>query len=110
SVTLQPAAGAQGELVGGLIIRAYHISNGDEKRTKIIVPDSAHGTNPATSSMAGFTPVNLSSDDRGNINLEVLKEICDETTAGLMLTNPNTLGFFEENVLEVIKIVHDAGG
>jgi glycine dehydrogenase subunit 2 len=109
-VTLQPAAGAQGEFVGGLIIRAYHQFNKDDKRTKILVPDSAHGTNPATSAMSGFEPVNIPSDDRGNIDLEILKSVCDETTAGLMLTNPNTLGLFEENVLEVIRIVHEAGG
>ncbi len=110
SVSLQPAAGAHGELVGGLIMRAFHKKRGDEKRTKILVPDSAHGTNPATSSMAGFEPVNIPSDKRGNIDLEKLKAVCDESTAGLMLTNPNTLGLFEENVLEVIKIVHAAGG
>ena len=110
SVTLQPAAGAHGELVGGLIMRAYHQSRGDTKRTKVLVPDSAHGTNPATSSMAGFTPVNVPSDERGNVDLEKLKELCDETTAGLMLTNPNTLGLFDEHVLEVIETVHNAGG
>ncbi len=109
-ISLQPAAGAHGELVGTLIIRAYHKSRGDVKRTKILVPDSAHGTNPATSSMAGFTPVNVPSDERGNVNLAALKDLCDETTAGLMLTNPNTLGLFDENVLEVIETVHQAGG
>jgi glycine dehydrogenase subunit 2 len=110
SVSLQPAAGAHGELVGGLIIRAYHKHRKDNKRTKILIPDSAHGTNPATSSMAGFEPINLPSDKRGNIDLEKLKLLCDETTAGLMLTNPNTLGLFEENVVEVINIVHASGG
>lgn len=110
AVTLQPAAGAHGELVGSLIMRAYHQSRGDSKRTKILVPDSAHGTNPATSSMAGFEPVNVPSDDRGNVDLSALKELCDETTAGLMLTNPNTLGLFDENVLEVIETVHQSGG
>ncbi len=110
SISLQPAAGAHGELVGGLIMRAYHKNRKDEKRTKILVPDSAHGTNPATSSMAGFEPINIPSDKRGNIDLEKLKDSCDETTAGLMLTNPNTLGLFDENVLEVIRIVHEAGG
>lgn len=109
-ITLQPAAGAQGEFVGGLIIRAYHKFNKDEKRIRILVPDSAHGTNPATSTMSGFEPINIPSDKNGNVDLEVLKNVCDETTAGLMLTNPNTLGLFEENVLEVIRIVHDAGG
>ena len=110
SVSLQPAAGAHGELVGSLIMRAYHQSRSDTKRTKVLVPDSAHGTNPATSSMAGFTPINIPSDERGNIDLEKLKDLCDETTAGLMLTNPNTLGLFDEHVLEVIETVHNAGG
>ena len=110
AVTLQPAAGAHGELVGSLIMRAYHRSRGDLKRIKVLVPDSAHGTNPATSSMAGFEPVNVPSDARGNVDIEKLRELCDETTAGLMLTNPNTLGLFDENVLEVIEIVHQAGG
>ena len=110
AVTLQPAAGAHGELVGSLIMRAYHRSRGDLKRTTVLVPDSAHGTNPATSSMAGFTPVNVPSDARGNVDVEKLRALCDDTLAGLMLTNPNTLGLFDENVLEVIDIVHQAGG
>lgn len=109
-VTLQPAAGAQGEFAGGLIMRAYHQFYKDEKRTKILVPDSAHGTNPATTTMAGFEPIKVPSDDRGNIDLDFLKSACDDTIAGLMLTNPNTLGLFEENVLEVIEVVHAAGG
>lgn len=110
AVSLQPAAGAHGELVGSLIMRAYHRLRGDTKRTKVLVPDSAHGTNPATSSMAGFQPVNIASDGRGNVDIEKLKELCDDTTAGLMLTNPNTLGLFDEHVCEVIEIVHQAGG
>jgi glycine dehydrogenase subunit 2 len=109
-VTLQPAAGAHGELTGVLIIRAYHRSNGDKQRTKILIPDSAHGTNPATSSMSGMRVVQIKSDSRGNIDLEALRAECDETLAGLMLTNPNTLGLFEENVLEVTRMVHEAGG
>ncbi len=109
-ITLQPAAGAQGEFTGGLIMRAYHRSRNDLKRTKILIPDSAHGTNPATSSMSGFEVVNLPSDKRGNVDLEKLKEICDDTVAGLMLTNPNTLGLFEEHLKEVIDIVHQNGG
>jgi glycine dehydrogenase subunit 2 len=109
-ITLQPAAGAQGEFVGGLIMRAYHLSRNDLKRTKILVPDSAHGTNPATSSMSGFEVVNIPSDSRGNIDLEKLKEICDDCVAGLMLTNPNTLGLFEEHLQEVIAIIHEKGG
>lgn len=110
AVTLQPAAGAQGELVGGLIIRAYHEYNKDSKRTKILVPDSAHGTNPATSNMAGYEPVNIPTDRNGNIDLKVLTTVCDDTTAGLMLTNPNTLGLFEQDVLEAIQAVHKVGG
>ncbi len=110
AVTLQPAAGAQGELVGCLIIRAYHKDRKDEKRKVMLIPDSAHGTNPASTTMAGFSVVNIPSDARGNIDLPFLKSICNETTAGLMLTNPNTLGLFEENIIEVVDIVHQAGG
>jgi len=110
AVTLQPAAGAHGELVGGLIIKAFHKHNNDLKRKKILVPDSAHGTNPATSSMAGFVPINLPSDQRGNVDIETLKKVCDDSVAGVMLTNPNTLGLFEENIIEIVKIVHEAGG
>lgn len=110
AISLQPAAGAHGELVGTLIMRAYHRSRGDLKRAKVLLPDSAHGTNPASSSMAGFEVVNIPSDARGNVDLAKLKELCDETTAGLMLTNPNTLGLFDEHVLEVIEVVHKAGG
>ena len=109
-VCLSPAAGAQGELVGALIIKKYHEINNAPLRTKILIPDSAHGTNPATSSMSGFKVVALPSDDRGNVDLDALKAECDETLAGLMLTNPNTLGLFDENVLEVIRLVHEAGG
>ncbi|NTV36909.1 MAG: aminomethyl-transferring glycine dehydrogenase subunit GcvPB [Anaerolineaceae bacterium] len=109
-VSLQPSAGAQGEYVGVLIIRAYHESRGDSARRKIIVPDSAHGTNPASSAMSGFDVVSVPTDANGNVELEGLKAICDSSIAGLMLTNPNTLGLFEQNVLEVIEIVHNAGG
>jgi glycine dehydrogenase subunit 2 len=109
-VTLQPAAGAQGELTGVLIIRAYHESRKDLKRTKILIPDSAHGTNPATSAMSGLTVVEIPSDNRGNVNLDALRLQCDDTLAGLMLTNPNTLGLFDENVEQVVKLVHEAGG
>jgi glycine dehydrogenase subunit 2 len=109
-VTLQPAAGAQGELTGVLIMRAYHEARRDAKRTKILIPDSAHGTNPATSAMSGLEVVQLASDARGNVDLEALKAHCDESLAGLMLTNPNTLGLFDENVLEVTRMVHEAGG
>lgn len=110
AVSLQPAAGAQGELVGILIIRAYHLDRGDTKRTKIIVPDSAHGTNPASSAIVGFEVVNVPTTKEGNVDLDALRAVCDDTTAGLMLTNPNTLGLFDCNVLDVIKIVHAAGG
>lgn len=110
AVTLQPAAGAQGEFTGVKIISAYHRSRSDDKRTKILIPDSAHGTNPATSAMSGFEVVPLPSDSRGNVDLDKLREVCDDTVAGLMLTNPNTLGLFDENVIEVIDIVHEAGG
>lgn len=109
-VSLQPAAGAQGELTGVLIIRAYHRSRNDLKRTKILIPDSAHGTNPATSAMSGMNVVELKSDPRGNVDLEALKAECDDTLAGLMLTNPNTLGLFDEHVEEVVAMVHEAGG
>jgi glycine dehydrogenase subunit 2 len=109
-VSLQPAAGAHGELTGVLIIRAYHRSRGDLKRDKILIPDSAHGTNPATSSMSGMRVVQLPSDERGNVDLEALQAECDDTLAGMMLTNPNTLGLFDENVEEVTRLVHQAGG
>ena len=110
AVSLQPAAGAQGEFVGGLIIHAFHQYKKDKARMKILIPDSAHGTNPATTNMAGFEVVNLPSDKRGNIDLGALKKVCDQSIAGLMLTNPNTLGLFDENVIEVIHIVHQVGG
>jgi len=110
AVTLQPAAGAHGELTGVLIIRAYHRSRQDDKRDKILIPDSAHGTNPATSAMSGMRVVEVKSDTRGNVDLDALRLECDDTLAGLMLTNPNTLGLFDEHVEEVIQIVHTAGG
>lgn len=109
-LTLQPAAGAHGEYVGVMIIRAYHRDRKDFKRTKMIIPDSAHGTNPASSSMSGFDVVHVATDKNGNIDIDSLRKVCDETTAGLMLTNPNTLGLFEQDVVEVVKIVHEAGG
>jgi len=110
AVSLQPAAGAHGELVGVLIIRAYHSDRGDDKRTKMLVPDSAHGTNPATSAMSGMEMVEIPSDERGNVDLEALQSECDDTLAGLMITNPNTLGLFDENIVEVCRLVHEAGG
>lgn len=107
---LQGAAGAQGEFIGALMIRKYHHDHGEPQRVKMLIPDSAHGTNPATTAMLGFEVVHLPSDERGNVNLEALRQLCDENLAGLMLTNPNTLGLFDENVKEVIDIVHAAGG
>jgi len=109
-VTLQPAAGAHGELTGVLIIRKYHEHNNQPQRKKILIPDSAHGTNPASSSMSGLEVVQIPSDERGNVDIEALKAECDDTLAGFMLTNPNTLGLFEENVCEITSIVHEAGG
>jgi len=110
AITLQPAAGAHGEFVGVLIMRAYHKDRKDTKRVKMLIPDSAHGTNPATSAMTGLKVVQIPSDERGNVDLEALRAEADETLVGMMLTNPNTLGLFDENVEEVCKIVHDAGG
>ncbi|HUS88771.1 MAG TPA: aminomethyl-transferring glycine dehydrogenase subunit GcvPB [Desulfosporosinus sp.] len=108
--TLQPAAGAHGELTGMLIIRAYHQHRGDHKRTKVIVPDAAHGTNPATAAMAGYEIIVVPSNDRGGVDLEELKKVINDEVAALMLTNPNTVGLFEENILEITKLIHDAGG
>jgi glycine dehydrogenase subunit 2 len=108
--TLQPAAGAHGELTGINIIRAYHQSRHDDKRTKILIPDAAHGTNPASSVLAGFQTVTIPSDVRGGVDTEALANIMDETVAGLMLTNPNTLGLFDENIEKIEKIVHGKGG
>ena len=110
AVTLQPAAGAQGELVGVQTIRAYHLAHGGEGRTKILVPDAAHGTNPATAAMCGYQVVTIRSDKRGNVDLEHLRELAGPDTAALMLTNPNTLGLFDEHLLEIGEIVHKAGG
>ncbi|SEB12597.1 glycine dehydrogenase subunit 2 [Thalassobacillus cyri] len=110
TVTLQPAAGAHGEWTGLMMIRAYHEANGDYGRTKVIVPDSAHGTNPASATVAGFDAVTVKSDERGLVDLEDLKRVVGEDTAALMLTNPNTLGLFEEHILEMAAIIHEAGG
>ena len=110
AMTLQPAAGAHGEYTGLLLIRAYHHHWGDTARTKIIVPDSAHGTNPASAVMAGFTVVNIPSDDQGCVDLDGLRAAVGPDTAGLMLTNPNTVGIFDPNILEITRIVHEAGG
>ena len=110
AMTFQPAAGAHGEFTGLLLIKAYHHSRGDEKRTKIIVPDSAHGTNPASATMAGYSVVSIPSREDGCVDLDKLKEAVGEDTAGLMLTNPNTVGLFDKNILEITRIVHEAGG
>ncbi|MGN7381847.1 Probable glycine dehydrogenase [decarboxylating] subunit 2 [Chlamydia abortus] len=108
-VTLQPAAGAHGEWTGLMMIRAYHESRG-ERRTKVLVPDSAHGTNPASAAVAGFEAVTIPSDSRGLVDLDALRKEAGPDTAALMLTNPNTLGLFEEHIAEIADIVHQAGG
>lgn len=109
AMTLQPAAGAQGELTGLLIIKAYHKKKGNHK-TKIIIPDSGHGTNPASCTMAGYEVVNVKSDERGGVDLEDLKEKLTPDVAGLMLTNPNTLGLFDENICEIASMIHAVDG
>ena len=109
-MTFQPAAGAHGEFTGVLLIKQYHASRGDTKRRKIIVPDSAHGTNPATAAMCGFDVVNVASAPDGCVDLEALKAALGPDTAGLMLTNPNTVGIFDKNILEITRLVHEAGG
>lgn len=108
-VTLQPAAGAHGELTGLMIIRAYHAWRG-EKRDKILVPDTAHGTNPASVTMAGFTAVNVPSNAAGGVDIGALRKLLGSDTAGLMLTNPSTLGLFEKDILKISRLVHEAGG
>jgi glycine dehydrogenase subunit 2 len=109
-VTLQPAAGAHGELTGLMIIKAYHQNRGDSKRNKIIVPDSAHGTNPASAAVAGFDVIEIKSDENGAVDLESLKAALSDEVAGLMLTNPSTLGLFEKNIKQIADLVHQAGG
>jgi glycine dehydrogenase subunit 2 len=109
-VSLQPSAGAQGEFTGLLMMRAYHRDRGEVERTRILIPDSAHGTNPASTTMAGFAAVELPSDARGNVDLDAVRAACDRTLAGIMLTNPNTLGLFEEHIEEMVRLVHDCGG
>lgn len=107
-VTLQPAAGAHGEFTGMSIIRAYHEYKGN-KKTKVIIPDSAHGTNPATATMCGYKVVEVKSDEKGCIDLEKLKDALDDEVAALMLTNPNTLGLFDENIGKITEMVHSVG-
>lgn len=108
--SMQPAAGAHGELTGLMIIKAYHKSKGDLKRRKILVPDSSHGTNPASASLAGFEVQHVKSDADGNVDMDALKAAAGDDVAGLMLTNPNTLGLFEKNIGEIASVIHDAGG
>lgn len=110
SVSLTPMAGAQGELIGVAMIRAYHESRGDHARTEIIIPDAAHGTNPATAVMCGYKVVEISTDKEGDVDMDALKAAVGPQTAGLMLTNPSTLGVFEKNIAEMSRIVHEAGG
>jgi len=109
-MTFQPAAGAHGEFTGLLLIKAYHRSRNDLKRNKIIVPDSAHGTNPASAVMAGYEVINIPSKEDGCVDLDALRNVAGDDTAGLMLTNPNTVGLFDKNILEITDIVHKAGG
>lgn len=108
--SLQPAAGAHGEYLGLKIIKAYHDDKNDTKRVNIIVPDSAHGTNPASATLCGFNIINIPSDSDGNVDLEQLALACNDTVAGLMLTNPNTVGKFDKNIIAITNIVHKAGG
>lgn len=109
-MTFQPAAGAHGELTGLMLIKKYHQENGHEGRVNILVPDSAHGTNPASATMAGFHVVSIPSLPNGCVDIEALRQAADEHTAGLMLTNPNTVGLFDPNITEITEIVHKAGG
>lgn len=110
AVTLTPAAGAHGELCGIMMFKAYHKSRGDANRTKVLVPDSAHGTNPASAAMGGYTAVQIPSRPDGRVDLEALKTALGDDIAGLMLTNPNTLGLFERDIEEIARLVHEAGG
>jgi glycine dehydrogenase subunit 2 len=110
AVTLQPAAGAQGELTGILMVRAYHLSRGDTARTEVLIPDSAHGTNPATASMAGFTTVTIPSAPDGGVDVEAFRAALGPRTAAIMITNPSTLGLFESRLCELLDAVHEAGG
>lgn len=110
SVTLQPAAGAHGEMLGLMLIKAYFKARGEHNRNVVIVPDTAHGTNPATAALAGFKVVEIPSNARGNVDIEGLKKALGPDVAAIMLTNPNTLGLFEEEILTVAKLVHEAGG
>lgn len=110
NLTVQPAAGAHGEFTGLLLMKAYFEHHGQTNRTKIMIPNSAHGTNPASAVMAGFEVVNIPSDENGCVDLEALKKAVGEDTAGLMLTNPNTLGLFDPQILEITELIHSVGG
>ncbi len=110
AISLQPVAGAQGEFAGLLIMRAYHAANKDTRRTKVIIPNSAHGTNPATVASVGFTTVAVASNDKGVITPEAIAEVMDDDVAGIMMTNPNTLGIFETHIREVAEVIHARGG
>lgn len=109
AISLQPAAGAHGELTGMMVIKKYFESRGELNRTKVIIPDSAHGTNPASAKMCGFDIVEVKSNERGQVDLEALKSLVDENVAAIMMTNPNTLGIFEEKVLEISELMHKNG-
>jgi glycine dehydrogenase subunit 2 len=110
AATLQPPAGASGELTGLLLMRAWHESRGQGARTRVIIPDSAHGTNPASVSLGGYEVTTVASDERGCVDVEALRRVLDDDVAGIMLTNPNTLGLFEEEILDVSAAVHEVGG
>ncbi|HOP80786.1 MAG TPA: aminomethyl-transferring glycine dehydrogenase subunit GcvPB, partial [Armatimonadota bacterium] len=109
AVSLQPVAGAQGELAGMMVVRAYHQSREDDARTTVLVPDSSHGTNPATAARVGFQIAKIPSNERGTVDIDALKGMLGPNIAGLMLTNPNTLGLFETDVVKICEMVHDAG-
>ncbi len=110
AISLQPAAGAHGELTGVLIMRKYHLDRGETQRDTMLIPDSAHGTNPASTSMSGLRVVEIPSDERGNVDLEAMKPYMNERLIGIMITNPNTLGLFDENLEAICQMVHEAGG
>lgn len=109
AISLQPAAGAHGELAGMMIIKKYFESVGDTNRTKVIIPDSAHGTNPASAKMCGFECVEIKSNEKGQVDVEALKAVLDDSVAAIMMTNPNTLGLYEENILEISELMHKNG-
>jgi glycine dehydrogenase subunit 2 len=109
AITLQPAAGAHGELTGMMVVKKYFETKGETQRKKVIIPDSAHGTNPASAKMCGFDIVEVKSNSKGQVDLDSLKSLLDESVAAIMMTNPNTLGIFEENVLEISKLMHENG-